>query len=117
VKGIAESISSDKSSRSSDVEPLWTCYICNHTEFKKRKGMVRDDSSMQIFECVSCGLVALSSVKHIQADHYEDGQVNVEFIFINKSGPTIIIMIVVCWGIFIGLLTQLFLRARYDLQK
>jgi 2-polyprenyl-3-methyl-5-hydroxy-6-metoxy-1,4-benzoquinol methylase len=67
-------MSSDKSSQSPDVQSVWSCYICNHTEFKKRKGMVRDDPSIQIFECVNCSLVALSSIKHIQADHYADGQ-------------------------------------------
>lgn len=49
-----------------------TCYLCNHTDFRFRKGVVRDEPSLQILECTNCGLVALSSFQHIQAGHYED---------------------------------------------
>ena len=49
-----------------------TCYLCKHPYFNIRKGAVRDDSSLQIIECTSCGLVALSSLQHIQTGHYED---------------------------------------------
>ena len=49
-----------------------TCYLCNHPDFSVRKGAVRDNPSLQIIECTNCGLVALSSLQHIQAGHYED---------------------------------------------
>jgi 2-polyprenyl-3-methyl-5-hydroxy-6-metoxy-1,4-benzoquinol methylase len=49
-----------------------TCYLCNHPDFRVRKGAVRDDQSLQIIECTNCGLVALSSLQHIQDGHYED---------------------------------------------
>lgn len=48
------------------------CYLCNHSDYIVRKGVVRDDPSLQVVECANCGLVALSSIQHIQADHYED---------------------------------------------
>ena len=67
-------MSSDKSALTPEAQPMRTCYICNHTEFKKRKGMVRDDPSLQILECTNCSLVALSSTRHIQVEHYTDGQ-------------------------------------------
>jgi 2-polyprenyl-3-methyl-5-hydroxy-6-metoxy-1,4-benzoquinol methylase len=47
-----------------------TCYLCNHSHFNLRPGSVRDDLSLQILECDNCGLVALSSLRHIQAGHY-----------------------------------------------
>ena len=49
-----------------------TCYLCNLPDFRVRKGAVRDDPSLQIIECTNCGLVALSSLQHIQDGHYED---------------------------------------------
>ena len=49
-----------------------TCYLCNHPDFSVRKGAVRDNPSLQIIECTNCGLVALSSLQHIQPGHYED---------------------------------------------
>ena len=48
-----------------------TCYICNHSDFLVRQGSVRDNPSLQIHECVNCGLVTLSSFQHIQHGHYE----------------------------------------------
>ncbi len=48
------------------------CYLCNNTNFETRKGAVRDNPSLQIIECVNCGLVSLSSDQHIVVDHYED---------------------------------------------
>ena len=48
------------------------CYLCNHHSFSVRKGEVRDEPTLQILECNNCGLVALSSLQHIQADHYEN---------------------------------------------
>jgi len=49
-----------------------TCYLCNHPDFSVRKGAVRDNPSLQIIECTNCSLVALSSLQHIQAGHYEE---------------------------------------------
>lgn len=49
-----------------------TCYLCNQPDFSVRKGVVRDAPSFQILECTNCGLVALSSLQHIEAGHYED---------------------------------------------
>lgn len=48
------------------------CYLCNHSEFKIRKGSVRDAPALQILECIKCGLVTLSSRAHIREGHYED---------------------------------------------
>jgi 2-polyprenyl-3-methyl-5-hydroxy-6-metoxy-1,4-benzoquinol methylase len=48
-----------------------TCYLCSSTEFIIRKGQVRDNQDLKILECQSCGLVTLSSLEHIQAEHYE----------------------------------------------
>lgn len=47
------------------------CYLCKNSDFVIRKGEVRDDKSLQIYECSSCGLVSLSSKAHIQEEHYE----------------------------------------------
>lgn len=67
-------MSSDKSALTPEAQPMRTCYICNHQEFRNRKGEVRDDPSLQILECTNCSLVALSSTRHIQVGHYTDGQ-------------------------------------------
>lgn len=48
-----------------------SCYLCNHPDHRTRKGAVRDDPALKIVECAKCGLVALSSVEHIRAGHYE----------------------------------------------
>lgn len=48
------------------------CYLCNKSDFTVRKGTVRDNPLLQILECTNCGLVSLSSFKHIQAMHYEN---------------------------------------------
>jgi 2-polyprenyl-3-methyl-5-hydroxy-6-metoxy-1,4-benzoquinol methylase len=49
-----------------------TCYLCNHPDFRVRKGVVRDAPSLQILECTNCSLVVLSSFQHLQAGHYEE---------------------------------------------
>lgn len=54
-----------------DDTKMMTCYLCSHSDFRVRKGVVRDAPSLQILECANCGLVALSSSRHIQAGHYE----------------------------------------------
>jgi len=48
------------------------CYLCSNSRFAARKGVVRDDSSLQILECSECGLVALNTTAHIQPGHYSD---------------------------------------------
>jgi 2-polyprenyl-3-methyl-5-hydroxy-6-metoxy-1,4-benzoquinol methylase len=47
------------------------CYLCGCEKFKKRQGSVRDDESLEIFECTGCGLVFLSSFDHISDEFYE----------------------------------------------
>jgi len=48
------------------------CYLCGGTKFKKRPGSVRDRPELEVFECVSCGLVFLSSFDHIGDSFYEN---------------------------------------------
>lgn len=48
-----------------------SCYLCGKSEFKKRNGNVRDNSNLEIMECLSCGLVFLSSFDHIKNGFYE----------------------------------------------
>jgi len=38
-----------------------SCYLCGSARHKRRPGKVRDDASLEIFECQNCGLVFLSS--------------------------------------------------------
>ena len=47
------------------------CYLCSGTDFIQRKGQVRDAPELMILECKSCRLVTLSSMEHINAEHYE----------------------------------------------
>ena len=47
------------------------CYLCNSQNNFIRPGSVRDDKKLKILECTNCGLVYLSSTKHIKASHYE----------------------------------------------
>lgn len=49
-----------------------TCYLCGHSNYHLRKGVVRDDPSMQIRECENCSMVMLGSFQHIQTGHYEE---------------------------------------------
>lgn len=60
-----------------------SCYLCGCTKFNVRPGGVRDNASLKIYECLSCGLVFLSSFDHIHKGFYEDsgmhgGQTNKE---------------------------------------
>lgn len=48
------------------------CYICKATAFRPRKGKVRDAPTLDILECATCGLVALSSQTHIESGFYEN---------------------------------------------
>jgi SAM-dependent methyltransferase len=54
------------------------CYLCGTKKFRKRKGKVRDDSRLEVLECVACGLVFLSSFDHIHKDFYKEAQMHSE---------------------------------------
>ena len=47
------------------------CYLCGDTEFNTRPGSLRDDPDLSVCECVSCGLVFLSSFDHMDNEFYE----------------------------------------------
>ncbi|MCB1144955.1 MAG: class I SAM-dependent methyltransferase [Leptospiraceae bacterium] len=49
-----------------------TCYLCSSEEFLIREGKVRDSETLQVLECIKCGLVFLSSFDHIQEEDYQD---------------------------------------------
>src|ERR1039457_230868 len=36
-------------------EGITCCYICQSGDFRVRKGAVRDDSLLRVFECCGCG--------------------------------------------------------------
>lgn len=55
-----------------------TCYLCGGVDFSLRKGTVRDDPSMKIFECQQCGLVTLDSTDHIYSGFYESSEMHGE---------------------------------------
>jgi 2-polyprenyl-3-methyl-5-hydroxy-6-metoxy-1,4-benzoquinol methylase len=48
------------------------CNLCDCKEYKKRDGSVRDNGSLEIYECINCGLVYLSSFEHINKEFYEE---------------------------------------------
>src|SRR5574344_230668 len=52
------------------------CYLCESNDLKKREGKVRDNDSLEIFECKNCGLVFLSSFEHIDENFYETSQMH-----------------------------------------
>jgi SAM-dependent methyltransferase len=52
------------------------CYLCGGRKFAKRSGAVRDNPAIGIFECVSCGLVLLSSFDHISKDFYASSKMH-----------------------------------------
>jgi len=47
------------------------CYLCGSHKYRKRTGKVRDNENIEILECISCGLVYLSSFEHIKEGFYE----------------------------------------------
>ena len=55
-----------------------SCFLCGSTKFIQRFGSVRDKSDLKILECVSCGLVFLSSFDHIKDGFYEGSQMHGE---------------------------------------
>jgi len=52
------------------------CYLCGKSEFKIRDGKVRDNPDLKVIECLSCGLVFLSSFEHINQDFYEQARMH-----------------------------------------
>jgi SAM-dependent methyltransferase len=48
------------------------CYLCEGNDFRIRPGTVRDNPELQILECISCGLVFLSSQSHIHENFYQN---------------------------------------------
>ena len=49
-----------------------SCYLCKSDKYSKRTGSVRDNPDIDILECEDCGLVYLSSLNHIQENHYKE---------------------------------------------
>jgi 2-polyprenyl-3-methyl-5-hydroxy-6-metoxy-1,4-benzoquinol methylase len=54
------------------------CYLCGGIEFNKRPGIVRDRSELEVLQCISCGLVCLSSFDHIREGFYESSEMHGE---------------------------------------
>ena len=52
------------------------CYLCESTNYTKRDGSVRDNKSLDIYECDECGLVFLSDFSHIDDSYYEESNMN-----------------------------------------
>jgi 2-polyprenyl-3-methyl-5-hydroxy-6-metoxy-1,4-benzoquinol methylase len=48
------------------------CYLCGGGDFVRRMGTVRDNQTLNVLECTSCGLVFLSSFEHINNGFYEE---------------------------------------------
>ena len=55
---------------------LLACCLCGKSKFNKKNGMVRDNRTLKILECLSCGLVFLSSFDHIKKNFYEQSQMH-----------------------------------------
>lgn len=55
------------------------CYLCGENKFVKRPGKVRDNPELEVIECLSCGLVFLSSFDHIDNDYYSKSLIHEEF--------------------------------------
>lgn len=53
-----------------------TCYLCNSSQIIRRQGHCRDLPTVYPLECVSCGLVFLSSFEHLQPGYYEDSKMH-----------------------------------------
>jgi len=50
-----------------------TCYLCEHSDFEKLDGVVRDNPELDVLRCKNCSLVFLSSFEHICDCFYENG--------------------------------------------
>ncbi len=64
------------------------CKLCKSHEYIKRNGSVRDDSSLDILECLNCGLVYLSEFKHIDKNYYENSDMHKKFDFYKWRNET-----------------------------
>lgn len=60
------------------------CYLCAQEQINKRLGSVRDNETLEILECTSCGLVFLSSFDHISDDYYEQSGMHQDEMDIKK---------------------------------
>lgn len=65
------------------------CNLCNSQNYKKRKGTVRDNKNLEIFECCDCGLVFLSEDKHIDDTFYENSNMHQAFNFSKWKNETL----------------------------
>ena len=54
------------------------CNLCNSVKIIKRDGSVRDNKSLDIYECDDCGLVFLSDFTHIENSFYEESNMHGE---------------------------------------
>jgi len=64
------------------------CYLCSSAKFAERKGKARDNPDLKILECLSCGLVTLSSIEHITKKYYENSESNKAWMkFLQKGDP------------------------------
>ena len=54
------------------------CYLCENKNFTTRPGVVRDNPSVKVIECIACGLVTLDSFSQISDRHYEEGKMHAE---------------------------------------
>jgi hypothetical protein len=47
-------------------------YLCNSTSIATRNGKLHGATDLKTMECTDCGLITLSSLKHIKVGFYED---------------------------------------------
>ena len=66
------------------------CNLCNSQNHKKRKGSVRDNKNLEIFECCDCGLVFLSQDNHIDETFYENSNMHQSFDFYKWRNETLV---------------------------
>lgn len=66
------------------------CNLCNSQNYKKRKGTVRDNKNLEIFECFDCGLVFLSEDEHINESFYENSNMHQSFDFYKWRNETLV---------------------------
>ena len=66
------------------------CNLCNSLNYKKRKGIVRDNKDLEIFECCDCGLVFLSEDNHINESFYENSNMHQSFDFYKWRNETLV---------------------------
>jgi SAM-dependent methyltransferase len=66
------------------------CTLCNSENLRKRSGSVRDNKSLEIFECNNCGLVFLSEDSHIDNKFYENSNMHQSFDFYRWRNETLL---------------------------